>query len=940
MIINPTTEQIESFLNGYDDEKYITSIEYDYSTNKVYKIIHQPNSEIKILSDTFTPFCWVGNLSEKNFYGNNRSRLTKAMNKYGIVSEKLETGGNERLENGLNIIIKSTKSYSHLVNFLKGGGIDPWERENSNNVMIFSPVEQYMIQKNKRLYKGFEEYNDIHRLVFDIETTGLDPNEHTIFMIGLKDNRDFKHLLFAENEEDEKKMIIDFFGIIDMLRPTSIGGYNSAFFDFPFIIRRAELLGLDIDVICKTLSNDKPIKSKEATLKLGNEMESYTQHMMWGYNIVDIAHAVRRAQAINSDIKKWGLKYITKFIGKEKPNRIYVKGDEIYKIYKENKDYYYNEKTGGYKAVGTPGTENLMKRFPNVYKIVNGEFIIENYLNDDLIETMDVDNEFNQATFLLSKLAPTTYERISTMGTATLWKLIMASWSFNNNLAIPRKLEKRNFTGGLSKVIKTGYSERVLKLDYSSLYPSIQLVHGIFPECDITNALKMFLKYFRDTRIHYKKLASQFEDVDKQKSENYSRKQLPIKIFINGFFGSLSAPHVFPWGDIDKGEQITCTGRQYLRQLIMWFMNRGYTPLVMDTDGVNFSTPTEREGYKYIGKGLNELVIKGKEYVGAAADVAEYNDLFMIGEMGLDIDGVWPSTINISRKNYLLLTPSGKIKLTGNSVKSKGMPQYCEEFIKNSAEMLLKGDGPSFIEYYYDYLGKIFNKEIPLAKIANKSRVKQSVESYKKHVKKTDKGGRLMPRQAHMELVIKNNISVNTGDTIYYVNNGKRKSHGDVQKKNIWDATTKEKNEYIANNGKPMPPDRVEININAYIINSDDLENNPNMLGEYNVPRYISTFNNKVKPLLTVFDYSIRDLILVEDPKDRGFFTKKQLELVNGQPMEERFQDDLDEVLRLYDSEVSFWSQNKISPFYMYNENNIKLVEKEYVDYNKELVSS
>jgi DNA polymerase elongation subunit (family B) len=41
-------------------------------------------------------------------------------------------------------------------------------------------------------------------------------------------------------------------------------------------------------------------------------------------------------------------------------------------------------------------------------------------------------------------------------------------------------------------------------------------------------------------------------------------------------FGALSAPQVFHWGDMYMGEQITCTGRQYLRQMIGFFMKRGY----------------------------------------------------------------------------------------------------------------------------------------------------------------------------------------------------------------------------------------------------------------------------------------------------------------------------------------------------------------------------
>ena len=68
--------------------------------------------------------------------------------------------------------------------------------------------------------------------------------------------------------------------------------------------------------------------------------------------------------------------------------------------------------------------------------------IVEQYLDDDLYETLVVDDSFSQSTFLLSKLVPTTYERVSTMGTATLWKMIMSAWSYENGLAIPQKGEK------------------------------------------------------------------------------------------------------------------------------------------------------------------------------------------------------------------------------------------------------------------------------------------------------------------------------------------------------------------------------------------------------------------------------------------------------------------------------------------------------------------
>jgi DNA polymerase elongation subunit (family B) len=250
------------------------------------------------------------------------------------------------------------------------------------------------------------------------------------------------------------------------------------------------------------------------------------------------------------------------------------------------------------------------------------------------------------------------------MGTATLWKIIMLAWSYENNLAIPSKDEKRAFTGGLSRLLNVGYAKNIVKFDYSSLYPSIQLVYDVFPDCDVMGVQKSMLKYFRNIRIKYKNLAGELKNSDPVMSEVYDRKQLPIKIFINAYFGSLSAPHVFPWGEMDSGETITCIGRQCLRMMIMFYMKKGYKPLVMDTDGVNFETPETVKDTIYIGKGLNELVIEGKEYRGIEADTAEFNDIFMRNEMGLDIDYTAQSCINVSRKNYIIkLIKKGKEKI-------------------------------------------------------------------------------------------------------------------------------------------------------------------------------------------------------------------------------------------------------------------------------------
>jgi len=330
--MKPTQEEIQQFLEGGDPEKYIVAVEYDYRSSSIFKIKEDPINGKQIIKDKFVPFAWVGDLRPHKFYSNSKVRQKEAMSKHGIIIEKLNNHEQPRLVEGLNFIIKTTKTYQNLVSFFREGGVNPWGEESRQAIIILSPVEQYLIQKEKRLFKGFENYNDIHRLVFDIETTALRPTDGMIFLVGILDNRGNSEIFYAHDDESERQLIISFFETLNRVRPTIIGGYNSSSFDWEWMFKRAEILGLNITEISNTLHPNINIRRRESRLKLGAEMEEYMSTNMWGYNIVDIAHAVRRAQTINSDIKSWGLKYITQFIGANKESRVYVPGDKISSI--------------------------------------------------------------------------------------------------------------------------------------------------------------------------------------------------------------------------------------------------------------------------------------------------------------------------------------------------------------------------------------------------------------------------------------------------------------------------------------------------------------------------------------------------------------------------------------------------------------------------------
>ena len=369
------------------------------------------------------------------------------------------------------------------------------------------------------------------------------------------------------------------------------------------------------------------------------------------------------------------------------------------------------------------------------------------------------------------------------------------------------------------------------------------------------------------------------------------------------------------------GEKITCTGRQYLRHMIRFFNKKGFRPLVGDTDGFNFSIPKYVEDNIYTSNGNHRFNETGKTYKGLDAVVAEYNDKYMKGVMGLDVDEICESTINLARKNYADLI-DGKVKLVGNTIKSKKLPTYIAEFIDVGIHMLLKGKGYEFVNEYYDTLEKIYNQEIPLSKIANKSRVRMSVKDYEKRALQLNVAGNPLPKQAHMELIIKEGLTVDLGDTIYYVNTGTKKSHGDVQKLNKPKKGWSDNQMEMFFNDTKVISDSV-VKLNCRLIPNDVIENDPNATGEYNIERYIDAFNKRIKPLLVCFSPEVRNDILITTPLDRQYFTQKQLTLTSGQPMKEGDQDTIEDLLTVTKEEKLFWDLINLSPTYMFEEYDI-----------------
>ncbi len=851
--------EIKKFLEGEnDDYKYIVNVECDRNTNIAECVIHEPNGDKYIKEITYTPFLHVKDLRKYNIvlYNNNAELIQLKMRQYGITFKKLETGNQQRMEDGYTHLVTSTISFNSIVEFYKEGGLFIYENKRDHNgrpVLDYKgekiqtnrhffntlrPEEQFFISTKSRLFKGVDNYEDLHKFTFDIETQGLRYSINRIFSIAVKDNRGFEKFLFVkknEDDESEKRLIEEFFECIDLLKPAVISGYNSEEFDFDFIINRAQILGVDLSKLKTTLRDDKHLRRYDkASVKVGSGTLRYTSTIMWGYTVIDIMHAVKKTAAINSEIKEFGLEYISNFEGVARENRMRIDGDDagIYHIWRDDKISFINRKTNKYiiipdeyqdvgrvlyKLINTRnnGTINdeqynnirnsiikdnsqfiewLKKRNPNNYynEIISGREILKEYVLDDINETHLIDDLYNKAYFMLGKMTPTTFQRVATMGTASIWNLILTAWSFNNNLAIPIFDEKENFPGGLSRCFKTGYSERLIKIDFASLYPMIQLTYDVFPIFDITNIIKRLLKYLTTTRNVYKNMASGnvlseseitilrlsgFDNIIKAYETNqltdtqrvmFDILQLPIKILNNSLFGALGSGFSFNWSDNVCASRITTTGRLELRKLINWFVDYGCTPLLCVTDGVNFSYPINtniifdengesaiereipiEEGWKFNGKvGIDALIDKYNYFLKSD------NPKTLIE---IDNDGEFVSCLNLKRNNYALYYFNKRknkmdIKYIGGMIKSKVLSTYIEEFIDKGLHILLDGRSEEFVKYYHEYCEDIFYNRIPLRKIVSKRRVKESIEEYIN--RGFNKNGRPKAKKAHMELLM------------------------------------------------------------------------------------------------------------------------------------------------------------------------------------------
>ncbi len=206
-----TPEVISTFLNGRDEQEGIVDLDYKYQNNFIKVFYRNENDDKCVAQEPFMPFLWATEKACRKLCGGDKAKVRALLKRYRIWVKALDVTNSdgevvEEIKNGYTYLFYATvpMSYSDFLDFFKKAGNPVSSRKKKDDkggtqqkeekqYLTVTPKEQFMISTGKRFFKGYDDYNDILRLIFDLESTGLNTKKDRIEQFGIRFNRPVKY---------------------------------------------------------------------------------------------------------------------------------------------------------------------------------------------------------------------------------------------------------------------------------------------------------------------------------------------------------------------------------------------------------------------------------------------------------------------------------------------------------------------------------------------------------------------------------------------------------------------------------------------------------------------------------------------------------------------------------------------------------------------------
>jgi DNA polymerase elongation subunit (family B) len=545
-----------------------------------------------------------------------------------------------------------------------------------DTVLALAPEEQYLVASGRTYFKDLS-FDDLRRMQFDLETTGLNPGRDRIFMIAVQDPSGATYTLEASGDGDagEAALIRELVANIRAADPDVIENHNLHGFDLPFIAKRARMLGVPL-----ALGRIGPPGLRVRAARRGHAEGSDDRRVRYvapGRELIDTMDAVLRYDFATRELPHHGLKAVARHLGLAGPDREQIPGSQVYTVYLRDPER------------------------------------VRRYATADVTEVAGVARMLGGAAFALAQIAPRRYERLADAGAATgIVDPLLVRAYLRAGMALPAHQagDGTPHSGAALHLFAAGVAHRVVKADVASLYPSLMRACRIGPSRDRLGALLALVDRLVELRLNAKASARQ---APPESAERFGHEAVSaaMKLVVNSAYGYLAAGGLTRFADVHAANEVTRRGRETLDLMCRELAARGVTLLEADTDGVYFAVPegwTEADERRVV------------------AEVAA----MLPPRVQLEFEGRYAAMLSHEPKNYALLRYDGSLVLHGVAFRSSRAEPFGEAFLRRAISHLLAGDVAGVRDEYLAALDRLRRRELPARDVSSRVRLTKTAAEY------------------------------------------------------------------------------------------------------------------------------------------------------------------------------------------------------------------
>ncbi len=571
-----------------------------------------------------------------------------------------------------------TAAVLHSASTRSGRRVERLSELDKSSVLSLPPEEQYLVASGRAYFRDLT-FDQLHRLQFDLETTGLDPRRHRIFMVAVRDPAGEVEILEAASADNagEAELIRRLVAKVQAADPDVIENHNLHGFDLPFLERRAKQLRVPLALGRIGSPGLRQRAARRGTVS-DYDADRRVRFVIPGRELIDTLDAVRRFDFAARELPGHGLKAVARHFGLAGPERELIRGDQIHDVYQRDPER------------------------------------VRRYARADVEEAAGVARVLGGAAFALARMAPRRYERLADAGAATgvIDPLLVRAY-LRSGQALPAHQDGDGTVhqGAALHLFATGVAHRIVKADVASLYPSLMRAFRIGPARDRLGALLALVDGLVEKRLAAKASAKL---APAGSAERYTHEAMSaaMKLVVNSAYGYLAAGDgLTRFADVHAANEVTRRGRETLDFMCRELANRGVQLIEADTDGVYFAVPeswTEADERRVV------------------SEVAA----LLPARVHLEFEGRYAAMLSHEPKNYALLHYDGTLALKGVAFRSSRAEPFGEAFLRRAIERLLVGDIRGVREAYLDTVFAIRRRSLPTYDVSSRVRVTKTAETY------------------------------------------------------------------------------------------------------------------------------------------------------------------------------------------------------------------